>query len=236
MLPGHFDRFDSNHGAPQNGGRRRPGPGSARAGAGAGLTVGSGGFRVAAGLITTATKITLVRLFLVPVFIGELLAYLKTGTAAHYWIAIAAYGVAVVSDGVDGYVARRFNQRTELGAMLDPLADKLLMRSALVVLTFWGAPRFAPIAGWLTGLILLGDALVLTGYGILHAVKNRPPVKPEWSGKGATVLQMGLVSWVLLQWPAAAVPWWMAGTAVFTAVATGQYLRYGMAHWAGRPR
>lgn len=236
MLPGHFDRFDSNHGAPQNGGRRRPGPGSARAGAGAGLTVGSGGFRVAAGLITTATKITLVRLFLVPVFIGELLAYLKTGAAAHYWIALAAYGVAVVSDGIDGYVARRFNQRSELGAMLDPLADKLLMRSALVVLTFWGAPRFAPIAGWLTGLILLGDALVLTGYGILHAVKNRPPVKPEWSGKGATVLQMGLVSWVLLQWPAAAVPWWMAGTAVFTAVATGQYLRYGMAHWAGRPR
>ena len=198
--------------------------------------MGDRGFRVGAGLITTATKITLVRLLLVPVFIGELLAYLKTGAARHYWIALGSYAVAVMSDGIDGYVARRFNQRSELGAMLDPLADKLLMRSALVVLTWWGAPRFAPISVWLTGLIFAGDALVLTGYGMLHAVKHRPPVKPEWSGKVATGLQMGLVSWVLLQWPAAAVPWWMAGTAGFTAVATGQYLPYGMAHWAGRPR
>ena len=67
------------------------------AGAGAG-----GGFRVAAGLITAATQITVVRLFLVPVFLGELLAYRKTGAAAHYWLALAAYGVAAVGDGIDG--------------------------------------------------------------------------------------------------------------------------------------
>ena len=186
-------------------------------------------------IITTATKITLVRLVLVPVFVGELLAFLKTGAAAHYWAALISYGVAVVSDGVDGYVARRFNQRTELGAMLDPLADKLLMRSALVVLTFFGAARFSVIPVGLTGLVLLGDVLVLSGYAILHAVKNRPAVKPHWTGKVATVLLMALVSWVLLRWPDGVVPWLVGATAGFTAVATVQHLRYGMQHWATRP-
>ena len=186
-------------------------------------------------MITTATKITLVRLFLVPVFVGELIAYLRTGGTLHYWVALVSYIVAAVSDGVDGYVARRFNQRSELGAMLDPLADKLLMRSALIVLTFWGSPRFSVIPVWLTGLILAGDALVLTGYAILHAVKNRPPVRPHWSGKLATVLLMVLVSWVLLRWPDGVVAWLVAATGAFTAVATVQHIRYGMEHWAGRP-
>ena len=155
--------------------------------------------------MTNATKITLVRLALVPVFIVELLAFLRTGLEGHYWAAIGAFVVASVSDGIDGWVARRFTQCSELGAMLDPLADKLLMRSALVLLTFWGPPRFSAIPVWLTALIIVGDVLVLTGYGILHAVKNRPAVKPRWSGKISTVLQMVMVSWAILRLPQAAM-------------------------------
>ena len=82
--------------------------------------------------MTTANKITIVRILLVPFFVVEVLYYMETGNAAHRWIALVSFAVAAVCDGVDGVIARRFNQRSELGAILDPLADKLLLVSGVV--------------------------------------------------------------------------------------------------------
>src|SRR5438874_6039748 len=83
--------------------------------------------------MTTANKITIFRILLVPFFIVEVLSYVDDGDELHRFLAIAAFLLASVCDGVDGYIARRYNQRSELGAILDPLADKLLVVAGIVL-------------------------------------------------------------------------------------------------------
>jgi phosphatidylglycerophosphate synthase len=77
--------------------------------------------------MTTANKVTIVRILLVPFFIGQVLYYVDGRGEEHRVLAILAFGLAALSDGVDGYIARRFRQKSQLGAILDPLADKLLL-------------------------------------------------------------------------------------------------------------
>src|SRR6516162_6569964 len=100
--------------------------------------------------MTTANKITILRILLVPFFVVEILYYVQTGNELHRLLAMLAFALAAILDGVDGYVARRYNQRSELGTVLDPLADKLLLVSAIVLLSFtW--TYFDTIPLWLTG-------------------------------------------------------------------------------------
>src|SRR5687767_11757901 len=75
--------------------------------------------------MTTANKITIVRILLVPFFIVQVLYYVNTGNEWYRLSAVLCFGLAAISDGIDGYIARRYNQISELGKMLDPLADKL---------------------------------------------------------------------------------------------------------------
>src|SRR3984957_2484258 len=86
--------------------------------------------------MTTANKVTILRMLLIPFFVVEALYYVKTGKEEFRLMAILAFGVAAICDGVDGYIARHYNQRSELGAILDPLADKLLLVSGIVLLSF----------------------------------------------------------------------------------------------------
>src|SRR5215470_19946041 len=100
--------------------------------------------------MTTANKVTIGRILLIPFFVVELLYYMKTGNELHRLLGILAFGLASIFDGVDGYIARRYNQRSELGAMLDPLADKLLLVSGIILFTFNNEPHFGSIPLWLT--------------------------------------------------------------------------------------
>ncbi len=79
--------------------------------------------------MTTANKITILRILLIPFFVVELIYYVRTGNEIHRLAAILCFAVAAICDGVDGYIARRYNQISELGKILDPLADKLLLVS-----------------------------------------------------------------------------------------------------------
>ncbi len=101
---------------------------------------------------------------------------------------------------MDGYVARRYNQRSELGAILDPLADKLLLVSGIVVLSFDHAPYLASIPLWLTGTIIGRDILILIGMVVIHLMVGKVKVRPRIVGKVATVLQMVVVLWIMLKW------------------------------------
>ena len=150
--------------------------------------------------MTTANKITILRILLIPFFVVEILYYVETGNEVHRLLAILSFAVASILDGVDGYVARRYHQWSELGTVLDPLADKLLLASGIVVLSFNHAPHLATIPLWLTGTIIGRDFLLGVGVVVVRLVVGKVTVRPRYTGKIATVLQMVLVLWILLKW------------------------------------
>jgi CDP-diacylglycerol--glycerol-3-phosphate 3-phosphatidyltransferase len=148
--------------------------------------------------MTTANKITILRVLLIPFFVLELLYYIRTGNEAHRWLAFLSFAVAAICDGVDGYVARRYNQRSELGAILDPTADKLLLVSAIVLLSLNNS-RLAQIPLWLTSIIIGRDVILTIGVAVIHYTCGKVTVRPHFIGKVATVLQMATVLWILLK-------------------------------------
>src|SRR5882724_2674031 len=124
-------------------------------------------------MMTTANKITILRILLVPFFVVEVLYYVKDGHDLHRLLAIISFGVAAVCDGVDGYIARRYDQRSELGAILDPLADKLLLVSGIVLLSFDQRPYLQSVPLWLTGTIIGRDILLLTGLIVIQMIVGK---------------------------------------------------------------
>src|SRR5450432_4184181 len=128
--------------------------------------------------MTTANKITILRILLIPFFVVEIIYYVRTGNEACRLAGLLTFAVAAILDGVDGYVARRYNQWSELGTVLDPLADKLLLVSGIVVLSFDHAPRLAMIPLWLTGTIIGRDLLLGLGSIIIWLVVGKITVRP----------------------------------------------------------
>ena len=118
--------------------------------------------------MTTANKITLVRILLVPFFIAFALWYVREGEEWVRLATVAIFGVASLSDGIDGYIARHYNQRSELGAILDPLADKLLLLSAIILLSFPSDGHFARIPIWLIIVVISRDVLLLLGLSVIY--------------------------------------------------------------------
>ncbi|HTY86749.1 MAG TPA: CDP-alcohol phosphatidyltransferase family protein [Candidatus Acidoferrum sp.] len=154
----------------------------------------------AAPAMTTANKITILRILLVPFFVVETLYYVETGNEVHRLLALLSFAITSILDGVDGYIARRYNQKSELGAVLDPLADKLLLVSGVVLLSFDHSPQLGQIPLWLTGIILGRDLLLLIGIAVIRLIVGKVIVRPRLIGKIATVLQMVVVLWILLDW------------------------------------
>ncbi len=167
--------------------------------------------------MTTANKITILRILLIPFFVVEVLYYVRTGNELNRLLALLTFAVAAICDGVDGYIARHYNQRSELGAILDPLADKLLLVSGIVVLSLQNLPHLEPIPLWLTGTIIGRDILLLVGLLVIQMTVGKVRVRPRILGKVATVLQMVVVIWILLKWDAK----WLLGLTIAAAFCTG---------------
>jgi len=159
--------------------------------------------------MTTANKITLVRIAMIPVFVALAIYYgesVRRGDPQEWqrFAAIIIFLLAAVSDGLDGYVARRYNQRSQLGVILDPIADKGLLLSGIITLsiTNWSQsdPDYGKFPVWFPVLVITRDAVILVGAAILHYfIGNKMRVKPSWTGKVATVCQMCAIAWVMLQ-------------------------------------
>ena len=167
--------------------------------------------------MTTANKVTIFRILLIPFFVVEVLYYVKTGYDLHRILGVICFAVASICDGVDGYIARHYNQRSELGAILDPLADKLLLVSAVVFLTFDQQPYLESIPLWLTGTIIGRDILLLVGIIVIQVTVGKIKVRPRILGKVATVLQMVVVLWILLKFNEK----WLPILTLVTAICTG---------------
>jgi cardiolipin synthase len=158
--------------------------------------------------MTTANKITIVRIAMIPAFVLMAIYYgqsIQRGDPLEWqrFTAIAIFLVAAASDGLDGYVARRYNQRSALGAILDPIADKGLLLSGIITLSIsnWSEndPDYGRFPAWFPVLVITRDAVILVGTAVLHVLVGKVRVKPSWTGKVATVLQMCAIGWVMLQ-------------------------------------
>jgi cardiolipin synthase len=185
--------------------------------------------------MTTANKITILRILLVPFFVVEVLYYTKGGEEMYRLLAILSFAVAAILDGVDGYVARHYNQRSELGAILDPLADKLLLVSGIVVLSFDHSPYLETVPLWLTGTIIGRDMLILMGMLVIHLMVGKVKVRPRIIGKVATVLQMVVVLWIMLKWNETGLHALSLVTAICTGISGLLYVLDGSRQLSAHP-
>ncbi|MFL6584650.1 MAG: CDP-diacylglycerol--glycerol-3-phosphate 3-phosphatidyltransferase [Chthoniobacterales bacterium] len=175
--------------------------------------------------MTTANKITIVRILMIPVFVTLGIYYgesIQRGAPLEWqrFAAIIVFLLAAASDGVDGYVARRYNQRSSLGVILDPIADKGLLLSGIITLSIsnWSKsdPDFGHFPAWFPVLVITRDAVILIGAVILHLLNGKVNVKPSWVGKVATVLQMAAIAWVMLQLRFLPLMWVVIAAGLFT--------------------
>ena len=132
--------------------------------------------------MTTASKITLARVAMIPAFMVTM--YLSGGEAGLWmWISLGIFILASLTDFVDGYIARHYNQVTDFGKFLDPLADKLLTIAAMTIFCEWGVfPSWALI-------IVLTREFAVTGLRLV-AVQKGNVIAAGWSGKVKTASTM----------------------------------------------
>jgi cardiolipin synthase len=158
--------------------------------------------------MTTANKITIVRIAMIPLFVLMAIYYgesIQRGSPLEWqrYTAIVIFLVAAASDGLDGYVARHYKQRSALGAILDPIADKGLLLSGIITLSIsnWSEaePDYGKFPAWFPVLVITRDVVILVGSAVLQLLIGKVTVKPNWTGKVATVCQMCAIAWVMLQ-------------------------------------
>lgn len=184
--------------------------------------------------MTLASKITVTRIALVPVF-GILAFCYSLSAAGPYpveplrWWALAVFIAAAASDGIDGWVARRFNQKSELGAFLDPIADKSLLLTGVVILSLvdWG-PNDWRLPAWFAAIVVTRDCIILGGIRLLHSKRLKVRIEPHWSGKICTVTQMFALGWVMLKVVSLPPTWPCIIASVFTLWSTVIYIRQGL--------
>jgi len=137
--------------------------------------------------VTTANCITVARLLLTPVVCA--LVYLYNPESPNLrWAALAMFLIAAGTDGIDGYVARHFNQQTRLGQRLDPLADKLLVNLSFVFVA--ANPNYEPnLPMWFPPIIVARDTMIVAGAYAVLQYKGDVKIRPRLGGKLTTGFQ-----------------------------------------------
>lgn len=163
--------------------------------------------------MTTASKITLIRVAFIPVYM--VLMYLSGGSANWWmWSALAVFILASITDFVDGYIARKYNQVSDFGKFLDPLADKLLTIAALTLFCEWGqVPAWALMIILTREFAVTGLRLVAVGKGVVIAA--------GWSGKVKTASSMVGLCFMMAFPTVAWLCWAVVAVIVVTTVYSG---------------
>jgi len=134
---------------------------------------------------TLPNLVTLVRILLLPVFLWEI-------WQNDFRAAALIFFIAGISDGLDGWLARRLNQFSRVGEKLDPVADKLLLISSFLILTIPGR-GYEPIPLWLTAAVILRDIFIVVTALIVRSVTGFSRFRPSFWGKLSTTIQMGTI-------------------------------------------
>lgn len=177
---------------------------------------------------TIPNLITIFRIILVPVFVMLFIDQ-------RFGAALLVFLIAGMSDGLDGFLARVLRQRSQLGALLDPIADKLLLITAYFCLGFEGL-----IPNWLAVLVISRDLMIVGGLALLQfwGVDVRTRIHPTWLSKFNTCGQIVLIVAVLAKY-SLALPW--AGliqllvitVSVSTVLSGAHYIYIGLGHFPG---
>ena len=129
---------------------------------------------------------TLIRILLIPLFV--ILIINKS-----FWWALFVFAMAGITDGIDGLIARITHQRTELGAHLDPIADKLLISAGFITLAI-----IEMLPSWLAVIVITRDVIILLGILVMILTNYRPKIQPSLISKVTTSLQMATILLVLM--------------------------------------
>jgi cardiolipin synthase (CMP-forming) len=143
-------------------------------------------------LLTYANQLTILRMVFAPCFV-LLLIY------GYPRVATALFLMAAVTDGLDGFLARKLKQKTVLGSYIDPMADKILLTAAFITLTFPALPGVLRIPVWLTVLTISRDVLILVSALIIHLQTKHTDFPPSALGKCTTVAQLLIVGICMLK-------------------------------------
>src|SRR5438876_6897222 len=147
-------------------------------------------------IITLPNVLTIVRMALIPVFVS-LLFYQK------FLLALGVFVFAGITDGLDGLLARRFQQQSPLGRILDPIADKMMLVTSFVVLSMRNVfptplPKHLPIPFWVSITVISRDVFILVGAAAINMVTGFRSFQPSLPGKVSTVVQIITVAVVIL--------------------------------------
>lgn len=184
--------------------------------------------------LTLANRITLLRLFCVPFFVLLLIYYEKSvGLGQRNELfriaATIVFVVTFLSDALDGYIARSRNQVSRLGTILDPMADKALLLSGLVMLSSSSVQSYTThLPVWFVWLVISRDVMLVTGSVLIHALFGSVTVVAKVPGKITTFFQMLIIAWVILDLPAGPFPWVLWTGALFTVISGIQYFFDGI--------
>jgi cardiolipin synthase len=150
--------------------------------------------QVSTRILTVPNLLTFVRMGLIPVF-ATLLVYGREGAA------LIVFTIAGISDGIDGFIARRLGQESEHGTIIDPIADKLLMITAFVMMTIPGVlepGRHLPVPFWVTAAVIGRDILIIAVAGAIYVMTSFRDFRPSWLGKASTFVQVIAVMMILV--------------------------------------
>ncbi|HKE57916.1 MAG TPA: CDP-alcohol phosphatidyltransferase family protein [Pyrinomonadaceae bacterium] len=153
-------------------------------------------------IVTVPNLLTVFRMVLIPVFVS-LLFYRRFG------LALAIFVLAGITDGLDGLLARRFDQRSQLGTILDPIADKLLLVTSFVVLSMRSIfpqpmPSHLPVPFWVTVAVISRDVFIIVGAAAINMVTGFRGFRPSLLGKINTTVQIIAIGAIIF---AASVPY-----------------------------
>ncbi len=170
-----------------------------------------------------ANKISTFRILSVPFFIASIIYYAPERDYFRF-VALVIFILGVISDAVDGYIARKSGQKSKAGLILDPLGDKLLLSSAFICLYFQSSFSIR-FPAWVAFIVISRDVIILLGAMVIFIVKQEINVSPTRWGKLTTTFQMFSVIAVLLQLKYAYLSWWLA--VLFTVISGMDYVKRG---------
>jgi cardiolipin synthase len=154
-------------------------------------------------ILTVPNLLTVFRMVLIPVFV-TMLFYQR------FIVALGVFVCAGLTDGLDGLLARRFDQRSQLGTILDPIADKLMMVTAFIVLSMRGifpqpVPSHLPVPFWVTITVISRDVFIIVGAAAINIMTGFRGFRPSWLGKVNTTVQIVAIAAIMF---AASVPYY----------------------------